>query len=269
MSIKIIDCFIFYNELELLTYRLNILNEFVDYFILVESTHTFTGKQKILYYNENKNLFEKFNKKIIHIIVNDFPHKYPYINIQYNEQWINEHFQRNCISRGLYKINNLSYTDVIIIADLDEIPDPNVLDSVKNGKLIINMNTLLMDMYYYNLNTKHENKWSFCKIITYQNYLQIDRQCNKIRNINCIAIKNGGWHLSYFGNQTYIKNKINHFSHQEFNNNHYTDIKKIEDRIKNNKDPFDRNYVITKKIEICDNTYLPPDYNIYLNNYYT
>ena len=43
---KIIDCFIFYNELDLLTYRLNLLKNIVDYFIIVESTHTFIGKEK-------------------------------------------------------------------------------------------------------------------------------------------------------------------------------------------------------------------------------
>ena len=77
---KIIDSFIFYNELDLLNYRLSILNDFVDYFILVESTHTFTGYPKKLFYNENKKLFDKFNQKIIHIIVDDFPYKYPNIN---------------------------------------------------------------------------------------------------------------------------------------------------------------------------------------------
>ena len=44
-------------------YRLNILNPIVDYFVIVESTHTFTGKEKKLYYDENKNLFEKFKEK--------------------------------------------------------------------------------------------------------------------------------------------------------------------------------------------------------------
>ena len=83
---KIIDCFIFYNEFDLLTYRLNLLNDVVDYFVLVESRHTFVGKEKSLFYNENKQLFEIFNHKIIHIIVDDFPHKYPNINIEAGEQ---------------------------------------------------------------------------------------------------------------------------------------------------------------------------------------
>ena len=47
---KIIDCFIFYNELDLLTYRLNLLNNIVDYFIIVESKHTFVGKEKNLFF---------------------------------------------------------------------------------------------------------------------------------------------------------------------------------------------------------------------------
>ena len=43
----------------MLTYRLNILNDVVDYFVLVEATHTFTGKEKGLFYNKNKELFKK------------------------------------------------------------------------------------------------------------------------------------------------------------------------------------------------------------------
>ena len=57
---KIIDCFTFYNEIELLNYRLNILNEFVDFFVLVESTHTHVGKPKDLYFEKNKEKFHDF-----------------------------------------------------------------------------------------------------------------------------------------------------------------------------------------------------------------
>ena len=113
---KIIDCFIFYNELELLTYRLNILNDFVDFFVLVESTLTFVGKEKPLFYQENKHLFEKFNDKIIHVVVDDFPYKNP--NIESREQWENERFQRNCISRGLNKLS-LQNNDVNTNTDID------------------------------------------------------------------------------------------------------------------------------------------------------
>ena len=68
MGVKIIDCFIFYNELDLLYYRLSTLYDIVDYFIIIESTHTFSGKEKKLFLNENLILFDKFKSKIIHLI---------------------------------------------------------------------------------------------------------------------------------------------------------------------------------------------------------
>ena len=62
------DIFTFFNELELLEIRLNILNDYVDYFVLIECTETFSGLKKPLYYNENKNMFERWGHKIIHIV---------------------------------------------------------------------------------------------------------------------------------------------------------------------------------------------------------
>ena len=82
---KIVDCFIFYNELDLLNYRLNVLNDVVDCFVLVEATRTFTGKQKPLHYAENKHLFEPFNHKIVHIVVDNFPFTDANINFSKNE----------------------------------------------------------------------------------------------------------------------------------------------------------------------------------------
>ena len=263
----LIDCFIFYNEIDLLTYRLNILNDIVDYFVVVEATHTFTGKEKKLFFNENKHLFDKFNDKIIHIIVDDFPYKYPNINFGNNEQWQNEFFQRNAISRGLTCINNLDQNDVIMISDLDEIPDPCTLDKVKKGDIIVDINILLMDLYYYNLNSKMKEKWALCKIISYKRYKELNWTCNDIRNAQCPAILKGGWHLSYFGDKHFIKNKINTFSHQELNTDNFTDELKIEERINNSKDLYDRD-VGLERIEIKDNAYLPVEYDKYLNKYY-
>ena len=123
---KIIDCFIFYNELDLLYYRLSLLNDIVDYFIIVESTHTFTGIPKQLFYNENKEMYKEFNEKIIHIILEDFPFKVPNINIFTNQPWQNEYYQRNSIKKGIDVIlDKLNDNDIILSSDLDEIPDPN------------------------------------------------------------------------------------------------------------------------------------------------
>ena len=265
-SKKIIDCFTFYNEMDLLTYRLNILNGVVDYFVIVESTHTFIGKEKMLFFNENKHLFEKFHEKIIHIIVDDFPYKYPNINIYKSEQWVNENFQRDQIKRGLDKLD-LNDEDIITITDLDEIPDPNTLLKIKNNEIKIELNTLSVDFYYYNLNSKIYNEvWNKTKIISFKKYKELSISCNSIRHIDCQYIDNGGWHLSYFGDSKFIKNKIEQFAHQEYNNDHYTNIEKIETRVKNFSDLYDRNGNIVKT-SINDNTYLPPEYDKYLTKF--
>jgi beta-1,4-mannosyl-glycoprotein beta-1,4-N-acetylglucosaminyltransferase len=267
---KIIDCFIFYNELDLLTYRFNILNNFVDYFVIVESTHTFTGKEKRLYFNENIHLFEHLQHKIIHIIVEDFPFKYPNIHFNNREQWQNEYFQRNAISRGIDSISNLNPNDIIIISDVDEIPDPNILDRIKKGYITITIQKLIMDFYYYNLNTKIMEEWHAPKVISYQKYRELNLSCDNIRNYHNVSkIQNGGWHLSYFGDANFIQNKLNNFSHQEFNNQQYTDLSKIEERVQNSRDLFGRNWLNPVRINITDNTYLPPDYQTYLSKYYT
>ena len=73
---KVIDVFPFFNEIDILEIRLNILEPFVDYFVISESTKAFQGQDKPLYYNENKEKFSKFNHKIIHNIVNDFMIKF-------------------------------------------------------------------------------------------------------------------------------------------------------------------------------------------------
>ena len=267
---KIIDCFIFYNEIDLLNYRLNVLNEVVDYFVLVESTRTHTGKEKPLTFSENKYLFEKFNDKIIHVIVDDFPYKYPNINITNGEkfdgeQWKNENFQRNAIDRGIKRIN-MSVNDVIIIADLDEIPDPNTLNKIKNNQIQVQVNSLEMDFYYYNLHSRLLHKWYHPKIINYKLYKELNLTCNDIRFARVHVISNGGWHLSYFGDNRCIKNKINNFTHQEFNNNTYTDLNHIENCITNCKDLYNRDIPI-EKIKVEDNKYLPVDYEKYLSKF--
>lgn len=271
MPIQLIDCFIFYNELDLLTYRMNILNNIVDYFIIVESTHTHTGKEKPLFFNQNKHLFKQFKDKIIHIIVDDFPHKFPNINCDNNDQWINEKFQRNAIPRGFNYINNLNPDDLIIISDLDEIPDPNTLNNVKKGDIKVDFAILEMDLYYYNLNTQYTTKWHHSKIISYKKYKHLNLTCDNIRLhqysqwVNTIT--NGGWHLSYFGDVNFIKNKIMNFAHQELNNDNYTDLSKIEERVNNTRDLYDRSDNPTR-IEIIDNIYLPFEYNIWLTKYF-
>ena len=82
---KIIDCFIFYNELELLEYRLNTLYNEVDYFVIVESRMTYMGYKKELNFDIIR--FKYYLSKIIYIIVDELP--YTNKKISNDEQWLN------------------------------------------------------------------------------------------------------------------------------------------------------------------------------------
>ena len=114
---KIIDCFIFYNELDMLKFRLEYLYDTVDHFVLVEMYKTHSGNLKPYYFNENKKLFEKYLDKIVHVMVDDdyvplieYKNKLkfglkkkeytPTPNIQ------REVHHRNCIRRGIDKLDD-------------------------------------------------------------------------------------------------------------------------------------------------------------------
>jgi beta-1,4-mannosyl-glycoprotein beta-1,4-N-acetylglucosaminyltransferase len=255
-----IDCFIFYNELELLTYRFHLLNEVVDYFILVESTHAFIGTPKKLVYQENKHLFDAWNHKIIHIVVEDFPHVQP---VKKENVWNNEIFQRNAISRGISSIP-LHDSDIILISDVDEIPDPRTLRTVQE---VTGVQSLHMDMYYYNLNTKLKTPWTKSKMLSYRTYRELKSSCDALRNMKGPLLFKGGWHLSYFGDDSFISDKIQHFSHQELNKYKYTNEQNIRHRVQHQLDLFGRRIPI-QKISISKNDYLPPDYALFLTKYH-
>jgi beta-1,4-mannosyl-glycoprotein beta-1,4-N-acetylglucosaminyltransferase len=105
------------------------------------------------------------------------------------------------------------------------------------------------------------------KIISYGKYKELGTSCSDIRGINCVKISNGGWHLSYFGDSKFISNKIQNFAHQEYNHEHYINLSKIEERVKNSSDIFENHSNMTR-ISIKDNNYLPVDYDKYLTNFY-
>jgi beta-1,4-mannosyl-glycoprotein beta-1,4-N-acetylglucosaminyltransferase len=262
---KIVDCFIFYNEFDLLTYRMNTLNSVVDYFVIVEATHTFSGKEKPLLFNDNQELFKDFKDKIIHVVVNDVPYKFPNINYEKQEQWENEKHQRNSMQIGLNKIA-MNDNDIIIVSDVDEIPDNRILRFIKREDVVIDIYSLEMDFYNYNLHCKVNDKWHKAKIVSFKKFKELSMSFEELRFYNCHKIKNGGWHLSYFGDSHFIKNKIETFSHQEFNTSNFTDIEKIAERVSKYGDLYDRNYKL-ENIAIKDNTYLPHEYNTYLKKY--
>ena len=135
---KIYDCFSYWDEDLLLDLRLNVLNNFIDYFVIVEGNKTWQNNFKKLRFDINK--FSKFKDKIIYIPVEDMPDG--------DNPYIRENFQRNCISRGL---ENSNEEDLIIISDLDEIPNPKV---IKNFNVKMRYAVLKQKHFYYKFNTK-------------------------------------------------------------------------------------------------------------------
>jgi beta-1,4-mannosyl-glycoprotein beta-1,4-N-acetylglucosaminyltransferase len=246
----IIDCFTFYNELTLLEYRLTVLDK-VDKFVLVEATKTHSGKPKELFYEQNKARFQKWADKIVHIIVDDFPES--------NDAWVPERFQRNAIQRGLNTLA-LNDEDTIIISDLDEIPNPAILSHKYSG-----IYALRQDAYYYNLTCFTTPNWTHAKIMNWGTYKLIGSpQTCRMSRVNGI-VELGGWHLSYFGNTEFIRNKLLSFAHTEYSGEEFTNSKNIEDSIMNCKDlncgrPF-------TKVSIEHNKNLPPNHEFLLVNF--
>jgi beta-1,4-mannosyl-glycoprotein beta-1,4-N-acetylglucosaminyltransferase len=236
----------------MLELRLNEMYDIVDHFVLVESIKTFVRNDKELYFENNKERFSKFLDKIIHIIVKD--------NIPLSsDPWVVEHHQRRCIDIGIKQLK-LNNDDIIIISDVDEIPDSKTLLHVKNNDLINGAYVLEYDLYYYNLNCKMREKWKHPKIINY-GYYNSHYNCDpeRVRSTGTLTlpvIKNGGWHLSFFGDIEFIKNKVKNFSHQEYNNEYFIDDKRIFKRIKECEELLDNGWEFDY-IDIEDNTYLP------------
>lgn len=258
----IFDCFIFFNEFELLEIRLNELNDVVDKFVLVEATKTHQGKDKPLYFEENKKQFSGFLNKMIHIAVSDYPKRANPLQLEYH--------QRNKIYEGL---NACLPEDQIIISDIDEIPRPAKIIEAKELKGI---KIFEQEMFYYfmnclnvsNIGRNRKFKW-FGPIMADFKYLKTPQKWRnicvnlmgvyhpnplyqiygflyynllKVFNRNPIHImKDGGWHFSYLGGIEKIIEKIESFHHTEYNAEEYKNPDKIEKAMNEGKDIFGRN----------------------------
>jgi beta-1,4-mannosyl-glycoprotein beta-1,4-N-acetylglucosaminyltransferase len=260
----LIDGFTFYNELEMLYYRMTVLNDVVDYFVITEATKTHAGKDKPLYYNENKDRYKEFHHKIIHVVVDDLIVP----DIKENEQWKNENHQRNAIDRGISQLA-LRKDDLILITDVDEIPNPEEMSKLKQrDSFEFKVASLHQQFFYYNLNAIMSEIWLQPKVATYEGYVICECKPQYIRmNKPYVIIEKGGWHLSYFGDAKFIKNKLENFAHQEFNKEEYTDEEKLRERIENFQDILIRPRFQITKLSVKENSNLPPRYEEFLSNF--
>ena len=138
------DCFQYFNEDHIVDLRLNILNKFVDYFVISESTKTHQGKNKKI--NFNLNNFSKFKKKIIHIVA-DYKEEINFDQHVGGESPIEQH-QRNSLINGIEKASS---NDLIILSDSDEIPDLSKLFKINPNKKFI---AFSQKIFVYKLNLK-------------------------------------------------------------------------------------------------------------------
>ena len=252
---KIYDCFQFFNEENVLDLRFNILNEFVDFFVIVESTTDHQGKDKKLNFDIEK--FRKFKEKIIYVVVEDTLDSIKKTHIGQNSQ-VEKH-QRNSITKGL---KNCDDNDLIIITDVDEIPDLKKLNMFNKKNRYAVFCQKKFD-YKLNLLNETEGDWFGSKICLKKNLkspqwlrdLKFKKypfwRIDKIRDLQ--IIKDGGWHFSYLQTPENLLKKISSFSHGEHNKPEFANFKNIEDKIKMQKNIFDLGFSY-KKIEI-DNSF--------------
>ena len=226
---KIIDCFMYYDEDMVLDIRLNILNKYVSHFIICEANFNHNGTKREFLFDINK--FSKFREKIIYIQLNEKPQNLKELKDSDSQLIKNskildnalerENFQRNFLKS---KIQDFEDNDLIIISDVDEIPNLN------NFKYKAKITLFEQKMFYYKLNLLHKDfHWYGSKICKKKDLISPQWLRNvkskkypfwrfdiffsdrKYNNLN--VIKNGGWHFTNIKTPEKIDFKMKNFLH--------------------------------------------------------
>jgi beta-1,4-mannosyl-glycoprotein beta-1,4-N-acetylglucosaminyltransferase len=233
---RIIDAFLFFNELELLEIRLNEMSEYVDKFILVESTKNFQLQDKPLYFLENKTRFQKFLDKIIHYIYEPPEDSVGYMVMDNN--------QRKSLKNPLDQI--IKEKDLILISDVDEIIKKECLRNIKNN-ILLTPTVFVQQLSYNFINTIVEEPldhkyWKGSIAIPFNDYINSDRNIQNWRNKKDFLpqIYDAGWHFSFVGGKKRIQTKIESWGHIEYNKEQYKNLDNIEFRMRSLQDPLGR-----------------------------
>jgi len=258
---KIYDCFSYWDEDLLLDLRLNVLDKYVDYFVIVEGNKTWQNNPKKLRFDINK--FSKFKKKIIYIPVEDMPGG--------DNPYKRENFQRNCILRGL---NTSSDNDLIIISDLDEIPNPIEFTKFKKK---MRYAVFKQKHFYYKINFQSQKNpyWNGSRICI-KKYLKSPQwlrglkfkkrpfwRLDKFRLNN--IIDKGGWHFCNLKTPEELLYKYKNlcetndpYIFKERIDSKYLDVNEIKKKIKRGQDIIEREEIY--KHQKLDNSF--PQYII-------
>ncbi|MEO8484901.1 MAG: hypothetical protein ABI585_01050 [Betaproteobacteria bacterium] len=197
---RVFDAFPFFNELDMLEIRLNVLDEVVDRFVLVESTVTYSGLPKPLYFADHRDRFARWANRIEHVIVNDTPDTGDW-------RWGRERHQRDQVVRGLASCR---CDDVVLLSDVDEIPEPSLVAARRRGAYRQHYS-----MYYLNALQRREDWIGTVALFAFQ--LAVHGPENvRLRRRGFERVERGGWHFSYAMPPDRIRQKLRAFSHAEF-----------------------------------------------------
>lgn len=224
LSRRVVDCFLFCHELDLLEIRLRTLENVVDRFVLCEGTKTHTGQPKPLFYADNAERFKRWSDQIEHVVVED----YPAIR---QEKWTLEHHQRRALTRGLPALQS---ADVVMLSDLDEIPAPEIVKAYDPAVGIVGL-AMVHFMFYLNTQLISQQEVN-TRIFPYSVYANT-RDFQAIRHYEAErwghAWPNSGWHFSYCGGTDNLLYKVRSYFHAEEIKKETYDRKVIESVLRN------------------------------------
>lgn len=255
---KIFDCFMYFDEEVVLDVRLNTLDKYVDYFVIVESSFTHKGDNKNLMFNHNK--FEKFKNKIIYLVYDKQPKGIEAVNENDSEdeksrKYIlnagrRENGQRNFIQNGLNKAED---NDIILISDVDEIPNLSEVNFNNISEKIIMFH---QDMFYYKFDLKIPNLlWTgtkgcrkkyllspqWLRNVKDRKYFpfRIDILFSEKKYSSIKFISNGGWHFSNIKTAEEIEHKLKSYLHHREFDLQSLSVEEIQNIIENKKAIYD------------------------------
>lgn len=220
---KIVDAFTFFNEIELLKIRLELLYDYVDAFCICEGRYTFTGVRKPYYIELYQNDLKPWLDKIVYLKFEpdisglDFSKK----DVAFNPNspaWHMERAQRNSLAQVC---STLSGNDLVLVSDLDELPNPSIIASIRSGSSEVSKARLEMQMHYYYMNCvgtgKDNNKWHKAFVASVDQIKQApDLEFMRLQEPMPL-IQDAGWHFSYLGGSEKISEKLSAISHTEIN----------------------------------------------------
>lgn len=259
---RVYDFFLLSTELDWLEIRLNTLYAYVDYFVIVESDRTFTGRPKPLSLRENWSKFDSFHPKIIYVVVED--------KVSSTRTWDHEDAFRNGL---LYetmpqiagKEQEPRYGDAMIISDIDEIPRPETVKLLRYCDFPDRL-TLRSHFYYYSFQWLHRGQqWAHPQATVYRGLestispvdlrndeggpgFSLFRPLQRARQR--ADLYDAAWHCSScFRTVKEMQTKIQSFSHTPWNTEQNRDPKTMIERVRNGIDLFNRPGEIYDKIE--------------------